>query len=336
MEYRFLGNTGLKVSEVEMGVQTFGWGADEKTAHAIADLFVEAGGNVFDTANTYNKGVSESMLGSWLKARGNRQSLIIATKVFFPTGDGPNDSGLSRKHLFQSVDESLRRLQTDYIDLYQAHCFDMSTPLDETLRAFDDLVRVGKVRYIGASNFTSSQLTKALMLSRMHGWAPFISLQAEYSLIVRSTEWELLPVCREEGLGLLAWSPLAGGWLTGKYKRNQPPPPDSRVGRRDRWDDQPEQRESELTWRVIDTLIEIGKNRERTPAQVALNWLLHQPGITTAILGARTLDQLKENLGCVGWKLSDGEMKRIETSSEIAVPYPYRFIERYTRKREPI
>ncbi len=332
MEYRFLGNTGLKVSELEMGTQTFGWGADEKAAHAMADLFVEAGGNVFDTANIYNKGVSESMLGSWLKARGNRHSLIIATKVFFPTGNGPNESGLSRKHILQSVDESLGRLQTDYVDLYQTHCFDMSTPLDETLRAFDDLVRAGKVRYIGASNFTASQLTKALMLSRMHGWASFISLQAEYSLIVRNTEWELLPVCREEGLGLLAWSPLGGGWLTGKYKRNQSPPPDSRVGRQDRWDDQPEQRESELTWRVTETLIEIGKDRGKTPAQVALSWLLHQAGVTTAILGARTLDQLKENLGSIGWALSDQEMKKIQASSEIPLPYPYRFIEKYTRK----
>ncbi len=334
MEYRFLGNTGLKVSELEMGVQTFGWGADEKTAHAMADLYVEAGGNFFDTADIYNEGLAESMLGSWLKARGNRQSLIIATKVFFPTGEGPNDSGLSRRHIFQSVDESLRRLQTDYIDLYQAHCFDRSTPLDETLSALDDLVRGGKVLYIGASNFTGSQLMKALMLSRTRGMVPFVSLQAEYSLIVRSTEWELLPLCSEEGLGFLAWSPLGGGWLTGKYSRNQPPPRNSRVGRRDRWDDQPKQRESELTWRVIDTLMEIGREMGKTPAQVALNWLLHQQGVTTTILGARTLDQLKENLGCIGWELSDEEMEKIHASSEIPLPYPYRFIERYTRKRE--
>jgi len=336
MDYRFLGNTGLKVSEVEMGVQTFGWGADEKTAHAMADLFVEAGGNVFDTANTYNDGVSESMLGSWLKARGSRESLIIATKVFFPTGDGPNDSGLSRKHILRSVEESLRRLQTDYIDLYQAHCFDRATPLEETLNAFDALVRAGKVRYIGTSNFTPSQLTKALMLSRMHGWASPVSLQAEYSLIVRSTEWELLPVCRGEGLGFLAWSPLAGGWLSGKYKRQKPPPPDSRVGRGDRWDDQAEQRESELTWRVIETLVDIGKKRGKTPAQVALNWLLRQPGVTTVILGARTPNQLRENLGCIGWDLSEKEMKHIHTSSQVPLPYPYGFIERYTRKTEPI
>ena len=194
MQYRFLGDTGLKVSELVLGTQTFGWGADEKTAHAMADLFVGAGGNLFDTADIYNNGVAESMLGSWLKARENRHSVIIATKVFFPTGDGPNDTGASRKHIFQSIDESLRRLKTDYVDLYQVHCFDISTPLEETLGAMDDLLRAGKIRYMGASNYTASQLEKALMLSQIHGWECFSSLQAEYSLVVRSTEWELLPL----------------------------------------------------------------------------------------------------------------------------------------------
>jgi aryl-alcohol dehydrogenase-like predicted oxidoreductase len=333
MQYRFLGNTGLKVSELALGTQTFGWGADEKAAHAMADLFVEVGGNLFDTSDTYNNGVAESILGSWIKMRKNRDSVIVATKVFFPTGDGPNDTGASRKHIFQSINESLGRLQTDYVDLYQIHCFDMSTPLGETLGAMDDLLRAGKVRYMGASNYTASQLQKALMLSKIYGWECFRSLQAEYSLIVRSTEWELLPLCREEGLGFLAWSPIAGGWLAGKYSRNQSPPPNSRVGRKDRWDDQPEQRESELTWRVIDNLIEIGKNRGKTPAQIALNWILRQPGITAPILGARTLEQLKENLGCTDWQLSEEEMNKLKKASHIPLPYPYRFIERYTRRR---
>jgi len=333
MEYRFLGNTGLKVSELAFGTQTFGWGADEKTAHALADLFVEAGGNLFDTADSYNSGLAESMLGSWLKARKNRHSVIVATKVFFPTGDGPNDVGASRKHIFHSINESLGRLKTDYVDLYQIHCFDLSTPLEETLSALDDLVRAGKIRYMGASNYTASQLEKALMLSEIHQWESFSALQAEYSLIVRSTEWELLPLCKEEGVGFLAWSPVAGGWLTGKYGRNQPPPSNSRVGRKDRWDDQPEQRESELTWRVIDNLIEIGKDCGKTPAQVALNWILQQPGITTSILGIRTLEQLKENLGCIGWQLSEEEMNRLKKASHVPLPYPYRFIERYTRRR---
>ncbi len=333
MQYRFLGNTGLKVSELALGTQTFGWGADEKAAHAMADLFVEVGGNLFDTSDTYNNGVAESILGSWIKMRKNRDSVIVATKVFFPTGDAPNDTGASRKHIFQSINESLGRLQTDYVDLYQIHCFDMSTPLGETLGAMDDLLRAGKVRYMGASNYTASQLQKALMLSKIYGWECFRSLQAEYSLIVRSTEWELLPLCQEEGLGFLAWSPMAGGWLTGKYRRNQPPPPNSRVGREDRWDDQPEQRESELTWRVIDNLIEIGKDHGKTPAQVALNWVLQQPGITAPILGARTLEQLKENLGCTDWQLSEEEMNKLKKASHIPLPYPYRFIERYTRRR---
>ena len=333
MEYRFLGNTGLKVSELAFGTQTFGWGADEKTAHALADLFVEAGGNLFDTADSYNSGVAESMLGSWLKARKNRHSVIVATKVFFPTGDGPNDAGASRKHIFHSINESLGRLKTDYVDLYQIHCFDLSTPLEETLSALDDLVRAGKIRYMGASNYTASQLEKALMLSEIHQWESFSALQAEYSLIVRSVEWELLPLCKEEGVGFLAWSPVAGGWLTGKYGRNQPPPSNSRVGRNDRWDDQPEQRESELTWRVIDNLIEIGKDCGKTPAQIALNWILQQPGITASILGVRTLEQLKENLGCIGWQLSEEEMNKLKKASDVPLPYPYRFIERYTRSR---
>ncbi|TKJ46519.1 aldo/keto reductase [Candidatus Aerophobetes bacterium Ae_b3a] len=333
MEYRFLGNTGLKVSELAFGTQTFGWGADEKTAHALADLFVQAGGNLFDTADSYNGGVAESMLGSWLKARKNRHSVIVATKVFFPTGDGPNDAGASRKHIFHSINESLNRLKTDYVDLYQIHCFDLSTPLEETLSALDDLVRAGKIRYMGASNYTASQLEKALMLSEIHQWESFSALQAEYSLIVRSIEWELLPLCKEEGVGFLAWSPVAGGWLTGKYGRNQPPPSNSRVGRKDRWDDQPEQRESELTWRVIDNLIEIGKDCGKTPAQIALNWILQQPGITASILGVRTLEQLKENLGCIGWQLSEEEMNKLKKASDVPLPYPYRFIERYTRRR---
>lgn len=333
MEYRFLGRTGLKVSELCMGTQTFGWGADEETAHAMADHFVEAGGNFFDTSNIYNEGESERMLGNWLKSRGHRSELVIATKVFFPTGEGPNNTGLSRKHIYEQIDASLRRLQTDYVDLYQMHCWDASTPLEETLRALDDLIRAGKIRYIGASNYTASQLTRAIMLSEMHGWARLDCLQAEYSLLVRSTEWELLPRCRSEGIGMTCWSPLAGGWLTGKYRRGEPPPPDSRVGRGDRWDDQPEQRESERTWRIIDALLEISQSRGKTPAQIALNWLLQQPGVTAPILGARTLEQLVENLGCVGWTLTHDEMAKLGDASHVSLPSPYDFIARYTRKR---
>jgi aryl-alcohol dehydrogenase-like predicted oxidoreductase len=333
MHYRFLGRTGLKVSEICLGTQTFGWGADEATAHRLADQFVAAGGNFFDTSNIYNQGQSEMMLGSWLKQRGHRSRVVVATKVFFPTGDGPNDTGLSRKHIFDQIDASLRRLQTDYVDLYQTHCYDASTPLEETLRALDDLVRAGKVRYIGASNYAPSQLMRAIMLSEHHGWARFDCLQPEYSLLVRSTEWEILPLCRAEGLGVICWSPLAGGWLSGKYRRGQPAPPDSRVGRGDRWDDLPEQRESERTWRIVETLREIAAGRGKTPAQVALNWLLQQPGVTAPIIGARTHEQLEDNLGSVGWALTADELAQLDRVSAVSLPSPYSFIARYTRQR---
>jgi aryl-alcohol dehydrogenase-like predicted oxidoreductase len=336
MKRVFLGNSGLLVSELAMGTQTFGWGVEERTAQAMADRFVEQGGILFDTSSTYNDGVAEAMLGSWLKSKSSRHSVVVATKVFFATGEGANDSGLSRKHILRTVEESLRRLETDYIDLYQAHCYDMSTPLDETFRAFDDLVRSGKVRYVGVSNFTASQLVRALCLTRANLWSAPVALQAEYSLLVRSTEWELLPVCEEEGLALLAWSPLAGGWLSGKYQKGQAPDPGSRVGRGDRWDDLPEQRENELTWRVIDRLREIAADRGKTCPQVAINFLLRRSPRVIPIFGARTLEQLSQNLGSAGWELSPEEVLLLEQASSTPLPYPYRFIQRYTRRRIPV
>jgi aryl-alcohol dehydrogenase-like predicted oxidoreductase len=322
MNYRFMGRTGLKVSELCFGTQTFGWGADEPTAHRMASMFVEAGGNFFDTSNIYNEGKSETMLGNWIGQQPDRSKLVIASKVFFPAGQGPNDTGLSRKHIFEQIDASLRRLKTDYLDLYQTHCWDASTPLEETLRALDDLVRAGKVRYIGASNYTPSQMMRAIMLSEQRGWARFDCLQPEYSLLVRSTEWELLPLCQEQGIGVIPWSPLGGGWLTGKYHRDAPPPPDSRVGRADRWDDQPEQRETERTWDIIDELRAISEERGKTPAQVALNWVLHKPGVTAPIFGARTPEQLEQNLGSVGWARTAEEELRLDTASHIGLPSP--------------
>lgn len=333
MDYRFMGRTGLKVSELCLGTQTFGWGADEATAQALADRFVDAGGIFFDTSNIYNQGQSETMLGNWLKSRADRSRFVIATKVFFPAGEGPNDTGLSRKHIFDQIDASLRRLRTDYVDLYQMHCWDASTPLEETLSALADLVHAGKVRYVGASNYTPSQLTRAIMLSEIHGWPRFDCLQAEYSLLVRSTEWELLPLCREQGIGMTCWSPLAGGWLSGKYRRGQPPPVESRVGRADRWDDLPEQRESERTWQILDALRAVAEGRGKTPAQVALHWLLQQPGVTAPIMGARTTAQLEANLGSVGWALTGEELAQLSAASQIPLPSPYNFIARYTRRR---
>jgi len=306
MKRVFLGDTGLEVSELAMGTQTFGWGADQGTAHAMADRFVEAGGILFDTSSTYNGGASEAMLGSWLKARGARHAAVVATKVFFPTGEGPNESGLSRKHVLRTAEDSLRRLQTDYVDLYQAHCFDASTPLEETLRAFDELVRAGKVRYVGVSNFTASQLVRA----------------------------RCLPVCEQEGLALLAGSPLAGGGLAGKYRQGQAPEPLSRVGRQDRWDDLPEQRESEQAWRVIDRLREVAAARGKTCAQVAINFLRRRSPRVIPIFGARTPEQLEQNLGAVGWELNGEEVGLLEKASATPLPYPYRVIQRYTRRRE--
>jgi aryl-alcohol dehydrogenase-like predicted oxidoreductase len=333
MEHRFFGNTGLKVSELCLGTQTFGWVADEKTSHQELDRFTEQGGNFIDTADVYNQGRSESILGSWLKKRDNRQSLVLCSKVFFEAGPGPNDTGLSRRHLIQALEDSLRRLGTDHLDLYQAHCYDYTTRIEETLGAFRDLQAAGKVRCIGVSNWNASQLMKALLLGRQQFGFSLASLQAEYSLLVRSTEWELLPVCREEGLGFMAWSPLAGGWLSGKYRRGEAPPENSRVGRKDRWDDQPEQRETEGTWKVLEVLRQVARSLGKTPAQVALNWLL-QRGEVVPILGARTLEQLEENLGAVGWKLGSEELSLLDAASDPGLPYPYRFLERYAKKKE--
>jgi aryl-alcohol dehydrogenase-like predicted oxidoreductase len=334
VEYRFLGKTGLKVSSISLGAQTFGWNTPAAQAEAILDRYRECGGNYIDVADSYNRGESERIVGAWMEKRGARSDMLVGTKVFFPTGAGPNDAGLSRRHILQSVDESLQRLQTDWIDLYQVHCFDRMTPLEETLRALDTCVQSGRARSIGASNFAPSQLEKALMLSRHGGLAGFATLQLEYSLLVRSPEWELLPLCGEEGVGTLAWSPLAGGWLSGKYRRGEKLPVDSRAGRGDRWDDAADQRAGERTWRIIDELDRIARERGRRPAQVALNWMLGRGDVSCPITGARTVSQLEENLGALGWALSAEETARLDGVSAVPEPSPYSFISRYTRGGE--
>ena len=223
MDYKFMGKTGLRVSELCLGAMTFGREADEALSHKMLDMFVEAGGTFIDTADVYSQGVSEEVTGEWL-AKQKRDDFVIATKVRFPMGDGPNEAGLSRKHIMAGVEASLKRLKTDYIDLYQVHCWDEKTPLEETLTTLNDLVRRGLVRYIGASNFTGWQLQKAVSLSKSLGLEAFTCLQPQYNLLCRSTEWELIPLCEAEGIGVIPWSPLRGGWLSGKFKRGMDAP----------------------------------------------------------------------------------------------------------------
>ena len=325
MEYRYLGRAGLKASELCLGAMTFGRESDEPTSHAMLDRFVEAGGNFIDTANVYSTGGSEEVLGHWL-ARRERDDLIIATKVRFTMGSGPNERGLSRKHILANVDASLRRLGTDYIDLYQVHAWDEGTGLEETLSTLDGLVRAGKVRYLGASNFTAWQLQKAVDLSRQQGWEPFVSLQALYNLLDRELEWELVPVCQNEGLGIMTWSPLRGGWLTGKYRRDMgAPPADTRVDAADErgWSERWELYANERTWDVIDELLAVAEDVGKEPAQVALNWLLGRPGVTAPIIGARTLEQLVTNLGALGWSLGEEHFARLEDATARRPPYPH-------------
>ena len=325
MEYRFLGRTGLRVSELCLGTMTFGREADEATSHAILDRFVAAGGNFIDTANVYGRGKSESVVGNWLKGQ-PRDKQVIATKVRFRMGDGPNEIGLGRKHIRDAVVASLSRLQTDYIDLYQTHCWDPVTPLEETLSALNDLVREGLVRYIGASNHTGAQLQRAIETSRRHGWAPYTCLQPQYSLLCRSTEWELLPLCHEEGLGVIPWSPLRGGWLTGKYHRGMAEPPHgTRVGDQEdgtSWN----ANNNEHTYGVLDALEAVAQEVGRSQSQVGLRWVLQRPGVTAPIIGARTIAQLDDNLGAATFFLSDEQVARLDAASAVAPPYPYDFI----------
>ncbi len=330
MDYRYLGDTGLKVSELCLGAMTFGREADEATSFAMLDAFVDAGGNFIDTANVYTAGTSEEITGRWLKNK-TRDDLVVATKVRFPMGKGPNDIGLSRKHILKSVEDSLRRLQTDYIDLYQVHCWDPGTPLEETLSTLNTLVQSGKVRYIGASNYAGWQLQKAVDMARINGWEPFSCLQPLYNLLDRSLEWELLPVCQNEGLGVIPWSPLRGGWLSGKYQRGmEAPVANTRIekAQKEGWSESWDGYNNEHTWGVLDALFAVAEEAGHSPAQVALNWLLRQPGVTAPIIGARNMKHLTDNLGAAGWALDDEQVERLTEASNSALPYPYDFITR--------
>jgi aryl-alcohol dehydrogenase-like predicted oxidoreductase len=325
MEFRYLGKTGLSVSELCLGTMTLGRETNEQDSFKILDRFVNEGGNFIDTADVYSQGVSEEIVGKWLKNQ-QRDNLAIATKVRFPMGKGPNDLGLSRKHILSGVKESLRRLGTDFIDLYQVHAWDPRTPLEETLSTLNDLVREGLVRYIGASNFKGWQLQKAIDLSRQNGWESFVCLQPQYNLLCRATEYELMDVCVNEGLGVIPWSPLRGGWLSGKYTKDMVNPPENTrvaIAEINGWGESWKKYNNDSTWNVLDTLYAVAKEVEKTPAQAAINWLLNQPGVTAPIIGARTMEQLEANIGSAGWSLTAEQIDRLNKASDLYVSYPY-------------
>jgi aryl-alcohol dehydrogenase-like predicted oxidoreductase len=326
MDYRRLGRTGLMVSELCLGTMTFGRELDEAGSKAMISRFLDAGGNFVDTADVYERGVSEEITGRAIK--GVREDVVLATKVRFPMGEGPNDVGLSRKHVIAGCEDSLRRLGTDYVDLYQVHAWDAATPLEETLSALTDLVRGGKVRYVGVSNFTGWQLMKALYVSELRGFERFVSLQPQYSLVERNIEVEVLPACREEGVGVIPWGPLGGGFLSGKYRRGQEPPEGSRIaGVPDEFEEAWHKRNVERNWRTLDVVGEISAETGKSYAQISLNWLLRQEGVVAPIIGARRPDQLEDNLGAVGWALDDGQLARLSEASAIEEVYPYGFIQ---------
>jgi aryl-alcohol dehydrogenase-like predicted oxidoreductase len=327
MEYRTLGGTGTIVSSLCLGTMTFGNESSEEVSHAQLDRYIEQGGNFVDTANVYSAGASEEIIGRWLaKHPDARDRIVLATKGRFPMGEGPNDVGLSRTNLTRALDASLKRLQTDTVDLYQAHAWDALTPLEETLRFFDDAVKAGKIRYAGVSNFVGWQLQKAAMLTDVLGLTPIVTLQPQYNLLVREIEFELTDVCLNENIGILPWSPLAGGWLTGKYRRDETPTGESRLG------DDPERgmeayaprNAQDRTWEVIDAVAKIAQSRRVSMAQVALAWTADRPAVTSVILGARTIEQLDDNLAVAGLHLSEEETGLLDTASEpIVGDYPY-------------
>lgn len=334
MNHRYLGSTGLKVSELCLGSMTFGRESNEEISRQMLDRFAEAGGNFIDTANVYSLGASEEIVGRWLKNK-QRDDFVIATKVRFPMGEGPNDAGLSRKHILAAAESSLTRLGTDYIDLYQVHSWDEVTPLEETLGTLNMLVQSGKVRYIGASNFSGWQLQKAIDMSRQRGWEPFCCVQPQYNLLCRSTEWEVLPVCQNEGLAVIPWSPLRGGWLSGKFRRGMMEPPEGtrvKVAEEKGWGETWSAYNNEHTWSVLDTLLAIAKEVGKTPAQVAIRWLMQRPGVTVPIIGARTMKQLEDNLGACAWSLGEKDMARLNQISKLSLSYPYDFVARTQRK----
>lgn len=338
MEMRFLGKSGLKVSVLSFGTLTFG-GSDNffgqigstqlDEAQRLVDICLEAGVNLFDTADVYSHGRSEEILGKALGKR--RQNVLVATKAYGRMGEGANDVGLSRYHLIRACEDSLRRLGTDYIDLYQVHGFDALTPLEETLRALDDLVRSGKVRYIGCSNYSGWHLMKALCVSEREGLERYVSQQVYYSLVARELEYELIPLSIDQGIGILVWSPLAFGFLSGKYRREQAEPEGTRrsqLGDVATFD-------LEKGYDIVEALDEVAKAHNVTIAQAALNWLLRRSGVTSVIIGARNEQQLRDNLGAAQWEMTPEEMQRLNEVSAVPAIYPYWHQRKYGAERIP-
>jgi aryl-alcohol dehydrogenase-like predicted oxidoreductase len=354
LPYRYLGKSGLKVSSLCLGAMTFGQQeggrpgqSDEIASHQLLDQYIGAGGNFIDTADVYQHGLSERIIGQYLVKRPElRSRLIIATKVFAPMErDDVNARGLSRHHIMQAVEQSLHRLHSDYIDLYQIHCWDDGTPLEETLRALNDLVVSGKVRYVGVSNVTGWQFQRIVDMSRELGLNQIVSNQAQYNLLCRSTEWEILEVCKREGVACLPWSPLKGGLLTGKFTRGtdvSADPESSRVA----WVEADKSRSNQshpslqqwadhdTFWQLSDTLTEIAAAHEASPSQVAIAWLLHKPAVASVVIGARNSAQLNDNLQAANLRLSQYELDLLDEKSKIQLPYPYEMVFRMQRGRE--
>ncbi len=327
MDYRTLGHSGCAVSALCLGTMTFGVETDEPGAHAQLDRFVAAGGTLIDTADTYGGGRSEEIIGRWLASRPPEitEPVVLATKGRFPLDDSPNGSGLSARHLTRALDASLRRLGVEAVDLYQVHAFDPCTPLEETVRALDGFARAGKIRYWGLSNFTGWQLTKAVHLARALNAAGPVTLQPQYSLLVRETEWEIVPAAMDAGLGLLPWSPLGGGWLSGKYQRGQRPSGATRLGEDpNRGMEAYDRRGTRRTWDVIDAVQEIADRRGVSMAEIALAWVGDRPAVASTILGARTTEQLETNLRAADLHLSSDETAALNVASDPQpADYPY-------------
>jgi len=322
-----MGNSGAVVSELTLGTMTFGAEADESTSREILDAFTEAGGTFVDTADVYSAGTSEEIVGRWLADHPTeRDQVVLATKGRFPMGSGPNDVGLSRRHLTRALDASLDRLGVEHVDLYQLHAFDALTPIDETLRFLDDAVAAGKISYWGFSNFLGWQLTKAVHRGEALGTTPPATLQPQYNLLVRDIEHEIVPASLDAGIGLLPWSPLAGGWLSGKYVRDEAPTGATRLGEdpargMEAWE---ARNADERTWAVLDVVHDVARAHDASPSQVALAWLLSRPAVTSVILGVRTVEQLRDNLGASGLPLTGEDLTRLTTASEPRLDdYPY-------------